>query len=71
MAAIVTEEKEEEEPKPNEPTDISYLKGKKGVPDFWHRAMKNHRLVWEQGKEEDEEILTLLKHVETEAGENE
>jgi len=48
VAAIVKEEKEEEEePKPNAPTDISYLKGKKGVPDFWFRAMKNNRLVWD------------------------
>jgi hypothetical protein len=22
------------------PTDVSYLKGKKGVPDFWYRALK-------------------------------
>lgn len=33
--------------------------------------MKNNRLVWDHAKEKDEEILTLLKHVETEAGENE
>ena len=33
--------------------------------------MKNNRLVWDQAKERDEEILKLLKHVETEAGENE
>lgn len=73
MAAIVKEEKEEEEdePKPNEPTDISYLKGQKGVPDFWYRAIKNNRLVWDQVKEKDEEILKSLKHIETEAGENE
>ena len=72
VASIVKEEKDEEEdPKPNEPTDISYLKGKKGVPDFWHRAMKNNRLVWDQVKEKDEDIVQLLKHVETEAGENE
>ena len=50
-------EGEDDEPKPNEPTDISYLKGKKGVPDFWLRAMKNNRLVWDQVKEKDEEIL--------------
>ena len=73
VAAIVKEEKEdaEEDPKPNEPTDISYLKGKKGVPDFWFRAMKNNRLVWDHVKEKDEDILQGLKHVETEAGENE
>lgn len=73
VAAIVKDEKDEEEdePKPNEPTDISYLKGQKGVPDFWFRAIKNNRLVWDQVKEKDEEILKCLKHVETEAGENE
>ena len=73
VAAIVKDASnpEEEEPKTNEPTDISYLKGQKGVPDFWFRAMKNNRLVWDQAKEKDEEILKLLKHVETEAGEDE
>jgi len=33
--------------------------------------MKNNRLVWDQVKEKDEEIVQCLKHVETEAGENE
>jgi hypothetical protein len=33
--------------------------------------MKNNRLVWDQVKEKDEEIVKCLKHVETEAGENE
>ena len=68
---VEEKEDDEDEPKPNEPTDISYLKGQKGVPDFWFRAMKNNRLVWDQVKEKDEEILKGLKHVETEAGENE
>ena len=33
--------------------------------------MKNNRLVWDHIKEKDEDIMHLLKHVETEAGENE
>jgi hypothetical protein len=31
-------EKEEEESKV---TDVTYLKGQQGVPDFWFKAMKN------------------------------
>jgi len=55
---------------PKEPTDISYLKGKNGVPDFWFRAMKANRLVWDQIKEKDEEIMQHLKHVDTITSEN-
>jgi nucleosome assembly protein 1-like 1 len=61
------EEKEEEKI----PTDVTYLKGKKGVPDFWVRAMKSNRLIWDQVKEKDEEIMETLLHIETEASENE
>lgn len=69
VAAIVkpeTEEKEEEK----EPTDVSYLKGKQGIPDFWVRAIKSNRLLWDQVKEKDQPIMEHLKHVETEQGEN-
>lgn len=41
------------------------------MPDFWFKAMKNNRLVWDQVKEKDEEIMKTLKHVETIANENE
>ena len=73
VAAIVKPAGEAEEDKEEEktPTDVSYLKGKKGVPDFWVRAMKNNRLIWDQVKEKDEEIMEHLLHVETEASENE
>merc|ERR1712070_1333335 len=64
-------DEDEDDKAVNTPTDIAYLKGQKGVPDFWFRAMKNNRLVWDQVKEKDEEILKSLKHVESEAGENE
>ena len=71
VAAIVkpageAEDKEEEKV----PTDVSYLKGKAGVPDFWVRAIKANRLIWDQIKEKDQAIVEHLKHVETEASEN-
>jgi len=54
VAAIVkpdVEGAEKEEEKI--PTDVSYLKGKAGVPDFWVRALKANRLIWDQVKEKD------------------
>jgi nucleosome assembly protein 1-like 1 len=71
VAAIVKPEGEQEDEPQKEPTDVSYLKGKKGVPDFWLRAIKNNRLLWDQCKEKDQEILQHIKHVETEVTEDE
>mmetsp|Transcript_4164 Transcript_4164/g.7054 ORF Transcript_4164/g.7054 Transcript_4164/m.7054 type:complete len:280 (+) Transcript_4164:74-913(+) len=70
VAAIVKpeEEKDEEE---KEPTDVSYLKGKQGIPDFWLKAMKSNRLIWDQVKEKDEELIQCLKHVQTDVSEEE
>jgi nucleosome assembly protein 1-like 1 len=68
VAAIVKPQEEKEEEKP--PTDVSYLKGKKGIPDFWHRAMKANRLVWDQVKEKDQPIMEELQNIETEQSEN-
>lgn len=48
---------------------MDHLKGKDGIPDFWFRAIKNNQMIWELVKEKDEEILSHLKHVETERGE--
>jgi hypothetical protein len=67
VAAIV--KPENEEPKEEEekaPTDVNYLKGKTGIPDFWVRAIKANRLIWDQVKEKDQPIMEHLKHVETE-----
>jgi hypothetical protein len=49
VAAIVKpEEPEDEDKEPEkEPTDVSYIKGKKGVPEFWPKAMKQNRLIWD------------------------
>lgn len=52
------------------PTDVNYLKGKKGIPDFWVRAIKQNRLLWDTVKEKDQPIMEHLKHVETEQSEN-
>jgi nucleosome assembly protein 1-like 1 len=72
VAAIVKAPGEEDEKEPEKtPTDVNYLKGKKGVPDFWVRAMKANRLIWDQVKEKDEEIMEHLLHVETESSVNE
>jgi nucleosome assembly protein 1-like 1 len=70
VAAIVKPEITEEEP-PKVPTDVNYLKGQKGIPDFWVRAIKSNRLIWDQVKEKDQPIFEFLKHVETVQGENE
>ena len=75
VAAIVTppdEKKEDDKDEPEKtPTDVSYLKGQKGIPDFWVRAMKSNRLIWDQVKEKDESLIEKLKHVETIQSENE
>lgn len=70
-AAIVKPEDEKEDPDAKTPTDVNYLKGKKGIPDFWVRAMKANRLIWDQVKEKDEPIMEFLEHVETSSKENE
>lgn len=70
VAAIVKPENEEKEEE-KVPTDVNYLKGKTGIPDFWVRAIKSNRLIWDQVKEKDQPIIEHLKHVETEQGENE
>ena len=55
---------EEEEPE-KVPTDVSYLKGKKGIPDFWVRAIKSNKLIMDQVKDKDEKIIEFVKHIET------
>ena len=48
MAVIETGYKEdmnEEEAKAHEPTDVSHLVDKQGVPDFWAKAIKNHAML--------------------------
>ena len=71
VAAIVKPEPKEGEEKIEEktPTDVSYLKGKKGIPDFWVRASKANRLICDQVREKDEAIMEHLVHVETETNE--
>jgi len=72
VAAIVKPaEKEAEDKEEKVPTDVSYLKGKAGVPDFWVRAMKANKLIWDQVREKDEPIIEHLTHVETETQEDE
>ena len=46
-------------------TDVNYLKGQQGIPDFWFRAMKNSQMIFELVKERDEDILKKLRHIES------
>jgi len=73
VAAIVKtdDEKDAEKEEEKVPTDVTYLKGKQGIPDFWVRATKANRLIWDQVKEKDEPIMEHLKHIETETTEDE
>jgi len=73
VAAIVKPPKKEgEEDEPEKaPTDVSYLKGQKGIPDFWVRAIKANKLIMDQIKEKDEKIINHVKNIETETKENE
>ena len=52
------------------PTDVSYLQGKKGIPDFWLRAMRSNKLLWQQVKPQDEKIMENLINIETEKNED-
>ena len=70
VAAIVKPEGEEAEEE-KQPTDVSYLKGKKGIPDFWLRALKNNRLIMDQVKEKDQPIIEHLLEVDSSTFENE
>jgi nucleosome assembly protein 1-like 1 len=72
VAAIIKPAESEADKEPEKtPLDVSYLKGKVGIPDFWVRAMKANKLIWDQVREKDEAIFEHLKHIETETKENE
>ena len=47
------DEDSEENDHEKEPTDVSYIKGKKGVPEFWKRAMEQNKFVWDTISEKD------------------
>ena len=59
VAAIVKPE-DEDKGEEKTPTDVNYLKGKAGIPDFWVRAIKSNRLIWDQVKEKDQAIMEHL-----------
>jgi len=73
VSAIVKPPKKEgeEEETVKEPLDVSYLKGKKGIPDFWVRAIKSNKLIMDEVKNNDEKIIDLVTNVETVTKENE
>jgi nucleosome assembly protein 1-like 1 len=70
VAAIVKTGEEENKEEETTPTDVSYLKGKAGIPDFWLRALKNNKMIWDQVKEKDQEIMEHLKSIDAENSEN-
>jgi len=48
VAAIVKPAENEDNKEPEKvPLDVSYLKGQVGIPDFWVRAMKANKLIWD------------------------
>lgn len=73
VAKILEEEKakkkdgeaEEEPADDTEKTDVSHLKGKKGIPDYWSRIIKNSKMVMEDANEKDSEIIDHIRNVET------
>src|SRR5205823_1896650 len=69
FASTKKPEDKPEEKEEDKPIEVEHLKGKDGIPDFWFRAIKNNQMIWELVKEKDEEILTHLKHIDTERGE--
>ncbi len=49
------EDKEDKEEKEEfKKIDVDYLKDKDGIPDFWFKAMKNNKMIFEAFKEKDE-----------------
>ena len=61
VAAIVKPAEAEADKEPEKtPLDVSYLKGKIGIPDFWVRALKSNKLIWDQVREKDEPIIEHL-----------
>ena len=46
--------------------DVDHLKEKVGIPDFWHKVIKNANMIMELVKDKDEEILKHITHAESE-----
>jgi len=62
---------EEEDPTKAEEIDVTAIKDKQGIPDFWFKAIKNCGMIAELIKDKDSEVLTSLTHVETIKGDKE
>ena len=64
VAGIVKSDEEkkedEEEDAKHKPTDVAYLKDKKGVPDFWKKAIQNNAMLSQIVTEKDREVLEHL-----------
>lgn len=63
---VKTEEEKQadaEEAKSHVPTDVTHLKEKPGVPDFWAKAIKNHAMLQSIITEKDNEILVHLAKI--------
>jgi hypothetical protein len=64
------EDKKDDEESEYKKPDLEYLKGIQGIPDFWHKAVKNNAMFSEMIKDKDDSVLKHLKHVETETAFN-
>ena len=58
------EEEEKKELDEMVPTDVSHLKGQKGVPDFWFKVMKTSSFLKQAANEKDWEALESLVDVD-------
>ena len=67
VAAFIKPEVEAEKHKSSEKklTNVRYIKGKKGVPEFWPKALKHSILIRNEFREKDKEIMKHILHVET------
>lgn len=54
---------EDDKEKEHTPTDVSDLKGKTGIPNFWSTAVTNNQMLMQNWREKDREILPFLSKV--------
>jgi len=56
----------EEDEKEHEPVDVTHLKEKPGVPDFWMKAIEGHPMLAQIISEKDAPIIKHVTHVTAE-----
>ena len=53
-------EDDAEEEKEHEKPNVEYLKDFQGVPNFWHKCLKNNKLIQQIIKEKDQDVFDQL-----------